>query len=57
MTKPETVKVRLNVSRAGLGFAQSRGDEVIVSAAEAKRLIAAGHAESIEQATAPKTVK
>lgn len=38
------VKVRLIVSRAGTGFAQSAGDVIEVSDQEAKRMIAAEQA-------------
>lgn len=38
------MKVVLKVSRAGATFSQNAGDEIEVTAAEAKRLIEAGHA-------------
>lgn len=42
MAKPKTVKVKLLTSRAGVGFAQSRGDVIDVPVAEAKRMQDAG---------------
>lgn len=52
------MKIRLLTSRAGVGFAQSRGEEVDVSDAEAIRMIEAGQAEPVrapvvERAVAP----
>lgn len=41
------MKIRLNVSRAGAGFAQSRGEIVDVPDGEAARMIAAGQAEAV----------
>lgn len=38
------MKIKLLVSRAGVDFAQSAGDEVEVSDAEARRMIEAGQA-------------
>ena len=46
------MKIRLLQSRAGIDFSQSKGDEIEVDAAEAKRMIEAGQAEAI---AAPKT--
>lgn len=43
------VKVKLNVGRAGNGFAHSPGDEIEVTVAEAKRMIAKG--QCVEVAT------
>lgn len=50
------MKVKLLVSRAGVGFSQSVGDEVDVSDAEGKRMIEAGQAVPVRetQAKAPK---
>lgn len=56
------MKVKLLVSRAGAGFAQSVGDEIEVGEAEGGRMIAAGQAvpvrsEPVERAVvaAPET--
>lgn len=38
------MKVRLLVSRAGVGFSQNAGDEIDVDTAEAARMIEAGQA-------------
>lgn len=51
------MKIRMLVSRAGLNSAQSPGDEIEVSEAEAKRMIAAGQAELVRAAKAEKAVK
>lgn len=42
------MKVRLLVSRAGVGFSQNKGDIVDVSDAEAKRMLDRGQAEPVE---------
>ncbi len=42
------MKVKLQVSRAGIGFSQNAGDVVSVDAAEAGRLIAAGQAVAVD---------
>lgn len=47
--------VRLLVSRAGVDFAQTAGDLIEVDPAEARRLIAAGHAESLDRPVAAVT--
>lgn len=44
------MKVKLLVSRGGIDFSQSPGDVVEVSAAEGKRMIAAGQAEKFGKA-------
>jgi len=44
------MKIKLLVSRAGVDGAQNRGDEIDVTAEEAKRMIEAGQAEPIRQA-------
>lgn len=50
------MKVRLLVSRAGVGFSQNAGDEIDVDTAEAARMIEAGQAvpirdQNVERAT------
>lgn len=42
------MKVKLLISRAGADFAQSQGEEIEVSAEEAKRMIDAGQAEAVD---------
>jgi hypothetical protein len=44
------MKVKLLVSRGGIGFSQNFGDEIEVSAAEGKRMIEAGHAVPVRTA-------
>ena len=48
------MKVRLKVSRAGTGFAQSVGDEIEVGEAEGRRMIQRDQAEMIPNAFVPK---
>lgn len=43
------MKVKLLISRAGADFVQSQGDEIEVSAEEAKRMIDSGQAEAVGQ--------
>lgn len=38
------MKIKLLVSRAGVGFSQNAGDEIEVSAEEAKRMVESGQA-------------
>lgn len=47
----DLISVKLAVSRSGPGVSQSRGDEIQVSPAEARRLLAAGHIERPDAAT------
>lgn len=52
------MKVRLLVSRAGAGFAQSAGDEIDVSKEEAKRMMEADPPQCVPvRASKPKTEK
>lgn len=41
------MKVKLLVSRVGVDFSQSKDEEITVSDAEGKRMIAAGQAEAV----------
>lgn len=50
------MKVRLLVSRAGVGFVQSPGDEIDVDAAEAVRMIERGQAEPVREAPPERAV-
>lgn len=50
------MKIKLLTSRAGVGFAQSRGEEVDVSDAEAIRMIEAGQAEPVREAPVERAV-
>ena len=43
------MKVKLLVSRAGVNFSQSVGDEITVSDAEAMRMVKANQAEPVKQ--------
>lgn len=52
-----STKIKLLVSRAGLGFSQTAGEEVAVDAAEAKRMIAAGQAVALKKERAVKAPK
>ncbi len=50
----DTLKIRLLTARAGPGFSQRPGEEIVVGAAEAGRMIAAGQAEALDPDPAPK---
>lgn len=50
------MRIRMLVSRAGVGFANSAGDEIEVSADEASRMIAAGQAEPVREAVIERAV-
>ena len=50
------MKVKLLIARASADGAQNRGDEVEVSADEAKRMIEAGQAEPVRSAKPEKAV-
>jgi hypothetical protein len=45
------MKIKLLTSRAGVGFAQSAGDEIEVSDAEGARMVEAGQAIPVREAT------
>lgn len=49
------MKVKLLVSRASAEGAQNRGDEIEVTADEAKRMIEAGQAEPVRTTQQPET--
>ena len=49
----DTLKIRLLTARAGPGFSQRPGQEIVVGAAEAARMIAAGQAEALAPDPAP----
>lgn len=51
------MKVKLLVARAGLQGAQNVGEEIDVSADEAKRMVDAGQAELVRVRAAEKAVK
>jgi len=51
------MKIKLLCSRAGNGFSQNRGDEIEVGAEEGKRMIDAGQAELMREATVERAVK
>lgn len=51
------MKIKLLCSRAGVGFSQSRGDEIEVSAEEGQRMIDAGQAELVRQAPVERAAK
>ena len=51
------MKVKLLVSRAGVGFAQNIGDTIEVGKDEAKRLLESGQAEPVAEKRASKAEK
>lgn len=50
------MKIKLLVSRAGVGFSQNRGDVVDVSDSDAVSMIAAGQAEAVREAPVERAV-
>lgn len=50
------MKIKLIVSRAGVGFVQNRGDEIEVADAEAIRMIEAGQAEPVREVMVERAV-
>ena len=50
------MRVKLLVSRAGVGFTQNRGEEIEVSDAEGVRLIESGQAEPVRAAATERAV-
>ena len=52
-----SIKVKLLVSRVGADGAQNRNDEIVVSVAEAKRMIEAGQAVPVASEKREKTIK
>jgi hypothetical protein len=51
------MKIKLLVSRAGIGFAQNRGDVIDVEAAEGARMVEAGQAEIVREAVVERAVR
>lgn len=51
------MKIKLLVSRAGLGFTQNRGDIIDVGPEEGARMVEAGQAEVIREAPIERAVK
>ncbi|MEW7009495.1 hypothetical protein [Lentilitoribacter sp. EG35] len=47
------MKIKLLISRAGVGFSQNAGEEITVKAAEGQRMIDAGQAELVRSGKEP----